>query len=64
MDGKDNIELRSEKIRHIIGEIPPKLVRMGTVIIVAVCVLLGICLWVVKIDGESLFSLIFKVNLN
>lgn len=64
MDGKDNIELRSEKIRHIIGEIPPKLVRMGTVIIVAVCVLLGICLWTVKIDGESLFSLIFKVNLN
>ena len=64
MDGKDNIELRSEKIRHIIGEIPPKLVRMGTVIIVAVCVLLGICLWAVKIGGESLFSLIFKVNLN
>lgn len=64
MDGKDNIELRSEKTRHIIGEIPPKLVRMGTVIIVAVCVLLGICLWAVKIDGESLFSLIFKVNLN
>lgn len=64
MDGKDNIELRSEKIRHIIGEIPLKLVRMGTVIIVAVCVLLGICLWAAKIDGESLFSLIFKVNLN
>ena len=39
MGNDENIELRSEKIRHIIGEIPPKLVKLGTAIIVAVCLL-------------------------
>ncbi|MDE6077197.1 MAG: hypothetical protein K2G29_05640 [Muribaculaceae bacterium] len=29
----DNIELRSEKVRKLIGEIPPSLVRWGTAII-------------------------------
>lgn len=29
----DNIELRSEKVRKLIGEIPSSLVRWGTVII-------------------------------
>ncbi len=61
MDGKDNVELRSEKMRHIIGEIPPKLIRLGTAITVAVCILIGACLWFVKINGERLFSLIFKI---
>lgn len=61
MDERENIELRSEKMRHIIGEIPPKLVRVGTGVIVGVCVLLAICLWLVRVDGERLFSLIFRV---
>ena len=61
MDEKENIELRSEKMRHIIGERPPKLVRVGTGVIVGVCVLLAICLWLVRVDGERLFSLIFRV---
>lgn len=61
MNEKDNIELRSEKMRNVIGEIPPKLVRLGTAVIVAVCMLAALCLWLVKIDGVSLFSLIFKV---
>lgn len=29
MENQDNIELRSEKIRHIIGRIPPVLIRSG-----------------------------------
>ena len=61
MDEKENIELRSEKMRHIIGEIPPRLVRVGTGVIVAVCALLAVCLCLVRIDGERLFSLIFRV---
>ena len=28
----DNIELRSEKVRHIIGQVPPALVRTGTMV--------------------------------
>ena len=50
-----------KKMRHIIGEIPPRLVRVGTGVIVAVCALLAVCLWLVRIDGERLFSLIFRV---
>lgn len=38
----DNIELRSEKVRHIIGQVPPALVRMGTVVISLVVIALGI----------------------
>ena len=29
----DNIELRSEKVRNVIGKVPPRLVSLGTVII-------------------------------
>ncbi|MCH5239449.1 MAG: hypothetical protein J1F38_04445 [Muribaculaceae bacterium] len=43
---KDNIELRSEKVRNLIGEIPPSLVRWGTVVIVLIFLLLltALCL--------------------
>lgn len=30
MEKKENIELRSEKLRNIIGEIPPRVIRSGT----------------------------------
>ena len=32
----DKIELRSEKVRHIIGEIPSKIVRYGIMVITVV----------------------------
>ena len=36
-DNKENqIELRSEKVRNLLGEIPPALVRWGLVIIIAI----------------------------
>ena len=35
-----DIELRSEKVRNLLGEIPPSLVRWGTVIIVAIFLIL------------------------
>jgi len=42
----DRIELRSEKVRKLIGEIPPSLVRWGTAIIAIVflTLLAAICL--------------------
>lgn len=41
----NKIELRSEKVRRLLGEIPPSLVRWGTVIIVAIflALLLTVC---------------------
>ena len=36
----DNIELRSEKVRHIIGQVPPALVRTGTMVITLVIIVL------------------------
>jgi hypothetical protein len=40
-----DIELRSEKVRNLLGEMPPALVRWGTVIIVAIflALLLVVC---------------------
>ena len=35
-DHHDNIELRSDKVRELLGEIPPSLVRWGTAIIASV----------------------------
>lgn len=36
MEEVEMIELRSEKVRHIIGEIPPRIVRFGIIIITVV----------------------------
>ncbi len=42
----DKIELRSEKVRKLIGEIPPSIVRLGTAIIaiVFIALLAAVCL--------------------
>lgn len=57
MDKKKNsdIELRSEKVRNLLSKMPPSLVRWGTVIIVAIflILLLGISaktLWVCYVN--------------
>ncbi len=40
----DNIELRSEKVRNIIGQIPPKIIRVGitTIFFIIIGLLIGI----------------------
>ncbi len=45
-DSHDNIELRSEKVRELLGEIPSSLVRWGTAIIAIVFIALvaAVCL--------------------
>ena len=56
------IELRSEKVRNLLGEMPPALVRWGTVIIVAIflVLLLVVCFMPYPYSqGESIFQHIF-----
>ncbi len=38
----DNIELRSEKVRNVIGKVPPRLVSLGTVIITIIVLALAV----------------------
>ena len=44
----DNIELRSEKVRHIIGQVPPALVRTGTMVISLVVIALAIAFYTIR----------------
>lgn len=37
---QNNIELRSEKIRNMIGQMPPFLVRWGNTVLLVVCMIL------------------------
>jgi hypothetical protein len=39
---KDKIELRSEKVRNIIGQMPPFLIRWGNTIILIILIMLTI----------------------
>lgn len=59
----DRIELRSEKVRKILGEIPPSRIRWGNVIltIVFLGLLAGVCLLPYPYsDGESIFLHFFR----
>lgn len=56
---EENIELRSENTRRFIGEVPPTLVRIGTVIISFVVVLFVIAVLFMKYKGEFLFAILF-----
>jgi hypothetical protein len=54
-----DIELRSEKVRNLLGEIPPALVRWGTVIIVAIFLILLLVVCFVPYphsQGESILQ--------
>ena len=44
---KDRIELRSEKVRNMIGEMPSFLIRWGNTILVIIFVLLALIAWLV-----------------
>ena len=58
----DKIELRSEKVRQILGEVPNKLVRWGIAVISIVFVILITAVMLIKFpygDGETIFEHIF-----
>ena len=44
---KDRIELHSEKVRNMIGEMPSFLIRWGNTILVIIFVLLALIAWLV-----------------
>ena len=44
----DNIELRSEKVRHIIGQVPPTLVRTSTMVITLVVIALAVAFYIIR----------------
>lgn len=44
----DNIELRSEKVRYIIGQVPPTLVRIGTTVITLVVIALAVAFYTIR----------------
>ena len=45
-EGRVNIELRSEKVRNIIGNEMPFLIRYGISIITVILAVIAICIWV------------------
>ncbi|MDE6532334.1 MAG: hypothetical protein K2M27_02215 [Muribaculaceae bacterium] len=54
---KERIELRSEKVRRLTGEIPPSLTRWGIAILLSVSVGLIVALCLIPYpysDGESI----------
>lgn len=59
MDKEPKIELRSEKVKKLLGEIPPALVRWGTVMIVAIFLILLLIICFVPYpysNGESILQ--------
>ena len=42
---QNRIELRSEKVRNMIGEMPSSLIRWGNTILVVIFVLLALIAW-------------------
>lgn len=47
---KDNIELRSEKVRNLIGQVPPVIIRAGISVIFIIILILLIGSWFFKIE--------------
>lgn len=65
-DKKESSELmlRSEKVRNLLGEIPPALVQWGTVIIVAIFLILLLVVCFVPYphsQGESILQHLFML---
>ncbi len=56
------IELRSEKVRNIIGTIPPALVRWGIAVITIILVMLMLVIFLVPYpyEEETIFQHLFN----
>lgn len=46
----NNIELRSDKIRNIIGQMPPFLVRWGNTVLLIVFILLCLAFFIIAVS--------------
>jgi hypothetical protein len=56
MEQKDNIELRSEKVRNIIGQIPPKIIRIGITV--------AFLIFSMLLVGAYFFQFEYTINAN
>lgn len=60
MSKKNKIELRSEKVRRVIGRVPPTLVRIGTVIITVILAVFAVVFctvpYPISIETEGVVS--------
>lgn len=54
-----NIELRSEKVRRLLGEIPPTLVRNGTIILVVIFIALVCAFVCIPGLGEAFIGMLW-----
>ncbi len=45
MENIDNIELRSEKVRNVIGKVPPRLVSLGTIVVTIIVLALAVAFY-------------------
>lgn len=60
----DKKELRSERVREILGEIPKGLIRWGTIIICIIFIALLVIVTCLKYpygNGETIFEYIFHI---
>ena len=55
----DNIELRSEKVRNVIGKVPPRLVSMGTVVITIIILALALVFIGIISHNKTLWQQVF-----
>ena len=55
---QDRIELRSEKVRNMIGEMPSFLIRWGNTILVIIFVLLALIAWLKNLNIPKLHAVI------
>lgn len=63
MDNFDNIELRSEKVRNIIGLIPPVIFRIGILIISVILVVVFIAALVLKYPESVTTNIVIKESI-
>lgn len=61
MEDNEKIELRSEKVRHIIGEIPPVLVRSGISIVFGLMLLLFLATYFIPYPETLRMAVTVKV---
>lgn len=64
METNDKIELRSEKVRELIGDIPPILVQWGIVIIILIFIALIVAIIFIPYpysNGETILQHILGV---
>ena len=64
MDEKDNIELRSEKVRNLIGQIPPVIIRAGISVIFFIILILLIGSWFFKFEYSIKTTATINQNTN